>query len=183
MKTIISAYYFIFFILLSCNDTNANLHAEIGLISERINQIELTLNRIDSTLLLNDNEYHYQKSELDMEEISTEYIINMFLDSLTVVEKLDTLIINYDTGEIIDSSMSGQSNYSFCENLDIEIISVMSSGKVRVRFNRNYMTKIIQKKDIILDKNNEEFEIIEISVVNKNITLRHIQSDLTCIVN
>ena len=182
MKAIICTSYFIFFILLSCNDTSTDYHAEITLITKRIDKIELKLNRIDSILTVKENKYEYQSSDFNNDQIATEYIMNMFLDSILIIERSDTLNTDLATEELIDSSISIQLDQDICEYLDVEIHSI-TYKEARVRVNGRVKTEFKEKGDIILDKNKEEFEITEISLVNKSITLKHIQSDLICIVN
>ena len=111
MKAIICTSYFIFFILLSCNDTNEDYHDELTLISERIDKIELTLKRIDSILTLNDEKYQL----IDHSETQN-------IDSLIKEREKYTLDFSYE--EPIDSSMQVKDEENICKHLDIQIKSI-----------------------------------------------------------
>lgn len=186
MKTIVYILYFVLFIFLSsCNDRKIDHNDEMILISERVHKIELALNRMDSILAKKADVYGYQtnNSNISSGQIATEYVINMFLDSIPIIDSTDTLNINLTSEGLSDTNIVKQPDLHICEYLDIEIDSITPRRKAWVRINGAINTEFRKKGDIILDKNEEEFEITEISIVNKNITLRHIQSDSTCIVN
>ena len=170
MKAIICTSYFIFFILLSCNDTNEDYHDELTLISERIDKIELTLKRIDSILTLNDEKYQL----IDHSETQN-------IDSLIKEREKYTLDFSYE--EPIDSSMQVKDEENICKHLDIQIKSIRNGENARIMINGASISKFIKKNDIILDINNEEFEIIEISADDKSIKLKHIKTKLICIEN